>query len=79
MKRYLDLIQTLYTVNHNSGIESYFNATSIYDHDFAPLPFPTVDEFLTVTHFSIDFNWIISTLKLILMYQMCHFDNSYIS
>ena len=56
MKRYLNLIQTLYTVNHNSGIESYFNATSIYDLDFAPLPFPTIDEFLTVTHFSIDFN-----------------------
>ena len=36
--------------------------------DFAPLPFPTVDEFLTVTHFSINFNWITSTLKLILMY-----------
>ena len=69
MKRYLNLIQTLYTVNHNSGIDtSCFNATSIYDHDFAPLPFPTVDEFLTVTHFSIDFNWIISILKLILMY-----------
>ena len=63
MKRYLNLIQTLYTVNHNSGIESYFNATSIYDHDFAPLPFPTVDEFFTVTHFSIDSNWIISILK----------------
>ena len=44
MKRYLNLIQTLYT------------ATSIYDHDFAPLPFPTVVEFITVTHFSIDFN-----------------------
>ena len=37
MERYLNLIQKLYTVNHNSGIESYFNATSIYDHDFAPL------------------------------------------
>ena len=70
MKRYLNLIQTLHTaVNHNFGIDrSCFNATSIYDHDFAPLPFPTVVEFITVTHFSIDFNWIISTLKLILMY-----------
>ena len=68
MKRYLNLIQTLYTVNHNFGIDSCFNATSIYDHDFAPLPFPTVDEFFTVTHFSIDSNWIISILKLILMY-----------
>ena len=57
MKRYLNLIQTLYTVNHNFGIDTNcFNATSIYDHDFAPLPFPTVDEFFTVTHFSIDFN-----------------------
>ena len=56
MERYLNLIQKLYTVNHNSGIESYFNATSIYDLDFAPLPFQTVDEFITVTHFSIDLN-----------------------
>ena len=68
MERYLNLIQKLYTVNHNSGIESYFNATSIYDHDFAPLPFPTIDELFTVTHLSIDSNWIISILKLILMY-----------
>ena len=56
MKRYLNLIQTLYTVNHNFGIDSCFNATSIYDNDFAPLPSPTVDEFFTVTHFSIDSN-----------------------
>ena len=47
----------MYSVNHNSGIDTnYFNAISIYDHDFAPLPFPTVDEFFTVTHFSIDSN-----------------------
>ena len=72
MKRSLKLIQKLYTVNHNSGIDILrvvlMQQVFMIMIDFAPLPFPTVDEFLTVTHFSINFNWIISTLKLILMY-----------
>ena len=34
--------------------ERCVNVTSIYDHDFAQLPFLTVYELLTVSHFSID-------------------------
>ena len=77
MKRYLNMVQTF--IRWCEFLSGVLNATSIHDHDFTQLPFPTVNEFLTDTRFIIDFNWIISILKLILMRWICHFKNSSIT